>query len=107
VGIRSVLESLIDNAIKYSPAGGRIEVGVRLLSSWVRFWVRDEIPASEQARVFARFHRLDPEPSQGVAGAGLGLYICRELVRQMNGRIWFESSEGRGSTFVFELPASE
>jgi len=109
VGVRSVLESLIDNAIKYSPAGGRIEVGVRLLSSRVRFWVRDEglgIPASEQRRVFARFHRLDPELSRGVAGAGLGLYICRELVRQMNGRIWFESSEGHGSTFVFEVPAS-
>jgi signal transduction histidine kinase len=109
VGIHSVLESLIDSAIKYSPAGGRIEVGVRLLSSWVRFWVRDEglgIPASEQERVFARFHRLDPELSRGVAGAGLGLYICRELVWQMNSRIWFESSEGHGSTFVFETPTS-
>lgn len=110
VGVRSVLENLIDNAIKYSPAGGRIEVGVRVLSSWVRFWVRDEglgIPTSERGRVFARFHRLDPELSRGVAGAGLDLYICRELVRQMNGRIWFQSSEGQGSTFVFELPASE
>jgi signal transduction histidine kinase len=110
VGIRSVLENLLDNAIKYSPAGGRIEVGVRLRSSSLRFWVRDEglgIPASEQRRVFARFHRLDPDLSRGVAGAGLGLFICRELVRQMNGAIWLESSEGHGSTFVFELPASE
>jgi signal transduction histidine kinase len=109
-GIRAVLESLIDNAIKYSPDGGRIEVGVRLRPSWVRFWVRDEglgIPASEQERVFAKFHRLDPGQLRGVAGAGLGLYICRELVRQMNGRIWLESSEGHGSTFVFELPAYE
>lgn len=108
--VRSVLQNLIDNAIKYSPDGGRIEVGVRLLPSWVRFWVRDEglgIPASEQRRVFAKFHRLDPELTRGVAGAGLGLYICRELVRQMNGRIWLESSEGHGSTFVFEFPASE
>jgi two-component system sensor histidine kinase VicK len=105
-----VLENLIDNAIKYSPDGGRIEVGVRLGSSWVRFWVRDEglgIPASEQERVFEKFHRLDPGQLRGVAGAGLGLYICRQLVRQMNGRIWLESSEGHGSTFVFELPAFE
>jgi signal transduction histidine kinase len=110
VGIRAVLENLIDNAIKYSPDGGRIEVGVRLLSSWVRFWVRDDglgIPASEQGRVFAKFHRLDPGLTRGVPGAGLGLYICRELVRQMNGRIWLESSEGHGSTFVFELPTSQ
>ena len=109
-GIRSVLEKLIDNAIKYSPDGGRIEVGVRLLQSWVRFWVRDEglgIPASEQERVFAKFHRLDPGLTRGVDGTGLGLHLCRELVRQMNGRIWLESSEGHGSTFVFELPAAE
>lgn len=109
-GIRAVLDRLIDNAIKYSPDGGRIEVGVRLRPSWVRFWLRDEglgIPASEQERVFAKFHRLDPGQLRGVAGAGLGLYICRELVRQMNGRIWLESSEGHGSTFVFELPAFE
>lgn len=107
--VRSVLENLIDNAIKYSPDGGRIQVGVQLRPSWVRFWVRDEglgIPASEQERVFAKFHRLDPGMTQGVAGAGLGLFICRELVRQMNGRIWLESREGQGSTFVFELPAS-
>jgi signal transduction histidine kinase len=109
-GIRSALESLIDNAIKYSPDGGRIEVGVRLRSSRVRFWVRDEglgIPASEHERVFEKFHRLDPGQLRGVAGAGLGLYICRQLVRQMNGRIWLESSEGHGSTFVFELPTFE
>jgi signal transduction histidine kinase len=107
--VRSVLENLIDNAIKYSPDGGRIEVGVRLLPSWVRFWVRDEglgIPGSEQGRIFAKFHRLDPELTRGVAGAGLGLYICRELVRQMSGRISLESREGAGSTFVFEVPVS-
>jgi signal transduction histidine kinase len=106
--VRSVLENLIDNAIRYSPEGGRIEVGVRLRRPWVRFWVRDEglgIPASEQERVFAKFHRLDPAMTRGVAGAGLGLHICRELVRQMDGRIWLESREGHGSTAVFEIPA--
>ncbi len=109
VRIRSVLESLLDNAIKYSPDGGRIEVGVRSLPSRVRFWVRDEglgIPVSEQERVFAKFHRVDPRMIRGVAGAGLGLHICRELVRQMSGRIWLESREGAGSTFVFEVPVS-
>jgi signal transduction histidine kinase len=108
-GIRSVLESLLDNAIKYSPDGGCIEVGVRSLPSRVRFWVRDEglgIPVSEQERVFAKFHRVDPGMTRGVAGAGLGLHICRELVRQMRGRIWLESREGAGSTFVFEVPVS-
>jgi signal transduction histidine kinase len=107
--VRSVLENLIDNAIRYSPEGGRIEVGIRLRPPWVRFWVRDEglgIPASEHERVFAKFHRLDPAMTRGVAGAGLGLFICRELVRQMDGRIWLESREGQGSTVVFEIPAA-
>jgi signal transduction histidine kinase len=49
---------------------------------------------------------LDPGMTRGVAGSGLGLYICSQLVRRMNGRIWLESQEGQGSTFVFELPVS-
>jgi signal transduction histidine kinase len=107
--VRAVLENLIDNAIKYSPGGGRIELGIRQRPDSTRFWVRDEglgIPPSQQERVFAKFDRLDPALARGVTGAGLGLYICREFVRRMNGRLWLESREGQGSTFVFELPTS-
>lgn len=107
--VRSVLENLIDNAIKYSPEGGRIEVGLRFRPSRLRVSVRDEglgIAPSEQERVFRKFHRLDPAMTQGVAGAGLGLYICRELVRRMGGRIWLESEPGQGSTFTVELPTA-
>jgi signal transduction histidine kinase len=107
--VRAVLENLIDNAIKYSPGGGRIELGIRQRPDSTRFWVRDEglgIPASQQERVFAKFDRLDPALARGVTGAGLGLYICREFVRRMNGHLWLESREGQGSTFVFELPTS-
>jgi signal transduction histidine kinase len=107
--VRTVLENLIDNAIKYSPGGGRIELGIRQRPDSTRFWVRDEglgIPPSQQERVFAKFARLDPALARGVTGAGLGLYICREFVRRMNGRLWLESREGQGSTFVFELPTS-
>jgi signal transduction histidine kinase len=107
--VRAVLENLIDNAIKYSPGGGRIELGIRQRPDSTRFWVRDEglgIPPSHQERVFAKFDRLDPALARGVTGAGLGLYICREFVRRMNGHLWLESREGQGSTFVFELPTS-
>jgi signal transduction histidine kinase len=107
--VRAVLENLIDNAIKYSPGGGRIELGIRQRPDSTRFWVRDEglgIPPSQQERVFAKFDRLDPALARGVTGAGLGLYICREFVRRMNGHLWLESREGQGSTFVFELPTS-
>ena len=62
------------------------------------------IPASEHGRIFEKFYRLDPNLTRGVGGTGLGLYICREIVRRMDGRIWVESEPGRGSTFAFELP---
>jgi signal transduction histidine kinase len=105
-----VLVNLVDNAVKYSPDGGRIDVEVGASDGYVRFAVRDEglgIPDEEQERIFDKFHRLDPYLQRGVSGTGLGLYICRELVRQMNGRIWVESAAGEGSTFSFELPVAE
>jgi signal transduction histidine kinase len=107
--LRRVLVNLVDNAVKYSPDGGRIDVELAASDGQVRFAVRDHglgIPESEQERIFDKFHRLDPYLQRGVSGTGLGLYICRELVHQMNGRIWVESSAGEGSTFSFELPAA-
>jgi PAS domain S-box-containing protein len=105
---RQVLLNLLDNAIKYSPSGGRIEVGLEPLGDRLRFSVRDEglgIPVGEQERIFDKFYRLDPDQRRGIGGTGLGLYICRELVRSMHGRIWVESEPGNGTTFAFELPA--
>ena len=105
--LRQVLVNLTENAIKYSPDGGRIEIAVGQRDGIVCFSVRDEgigIPADEQAQIFERFHRLDPNMTRGVGGTGLGLYISRELVRGMNGRMWVTSREGAGSTFSFELP---
>jgi signal transduction histidine kinase len=105
--VRQVLVNLLDNAVKFSPEGGRIEVAIGRSDGFVRFAVIDEgigIPPQEQARIFEKFHRLDPNLTRGVGGTGLGLYICQELVRQMNGRIWVDSRENEGSTFVFELP---
>jgi len=107
---RQVLTNLVDNAIKYSPDGGRIELGVEADGSHARFTVSDEglgIPLGEQQRIFEKFYRLDPDHRRGIGGSGLGLYICRELVQSMNGRIWVESDPDEGATFTFELPLAE
>jgi PAS domain S-box-containing protein len=105
--VGQVLANLLDNATKYSPEGGVVEVRLRRHANAVRFSVRDEglgIAPAEQRRIFEKFYRVDPNLSRGIGGTGLGLYICRELVRRMGGAIWVESREGEGSTFSFELP---
>jgi PAS domain S-box-containing protein len=105
--VRQVLANLLENAVKYSPDGGIVELRLGRHGNAVRFSVRDEgigIPPPEQRRIFEKFYRVDPNLSRGIGGTGLGLYICRELVRRMDGHIWVESREGEGSTFAFELP---
>jgi PAS domain S-box-containing protein len=107
--LRQVLINLIDNAVKYSPEGGRVDVEVEPRESGIRVVVRDQgigIPGKEQQRIFGKFYRVDPQLSRGVRGTGLGLYICRELVRRMQGRISVESREGAGSTFCVDLPVA-
>ena len=105
--LRQVLVNLIDNAVKYSPHGGRIDIEVERSEGRARVVVRDEgigIPQGEQQRIFGKFYRVDPQLSRGVGGTGLGLYISRELVRRMEGRVTVASHEGKGSTFVVDLP---
>ena len=108
--LRQVLVNLVENAIKYSPDGGRISVALAPIDGFVRLSVEDEglgIPEREQVRIFDKFHRLDAQMTRGVGGTGLGLYICREFVVRMGGRIWIDSREGHGSRFSFELPVAD
>jgi two-component system phosphate regulon sensor histidine kinase PhoR len=105
--LRQVLLNLVDNAVKYSPDGGRVEIELIQRDSGLRIAVRDEglgIPHGEEQRIFGKFYRVDPQQSRGVGGTGLGLYISRELVRRMEGRVSVTSKEGEGSTFVVDLP---
>jgi signal transduction histidine kinase len=106
--IEQVLVNLIDNAIKYSPGGGAVTVSAARGNGTVRVSVTDEglgVPAAEQARIFEKFYRVDPLLTHAPGGSGLGLYISRELVQRMGGRIDVTSTPGEGSTFAFELPA--
>jgi len=100
-----VLRNLVENAVRYS-GGGRVELKVDATDDSVRFSVRDDGPGiarEEQLRIFDRFYR--GAAGIGTSGTGLGLYISRELVTRMGGRIWVESAGDPGSTFVVELPA--
>jgi PAS domain S-box-containing protein len=108
--LRQVLTNLVDNAVKYSPDGGTVHLTVQSTANRIRFRVDDEglgVPPAEQSRIFEKFFRLDPQLTRGVGGTGLGLYICRELVQRMHGRIWVASDGRRGSTFTVELPIAE
>jgi len=105
--IRRVLINLLENAIKFTPAGGKITVGGSLDGDCVRLWVNDTgpgIPPAEKERIFQKFTRLTK--SDGPRGLGLGLAYCRLAVLAHGGRIWVESEPGHGSTFLFVLPIS-
>lgn len=107
--IEQVFSNLIGNAIKYSPNGGPIEITIweAMDAQEARLSVRDcgiGIPEKDKARIFEHFARAGNADTYRISGTGFGLYLCRELVARHNGRIWFESKEGQGSTFFIALP---
>ena len=106
--LRQVFSILVDNAIRYSPAGGKVTVGAERKTDTVEVSIADEgigIPQADQDQIFRKFYRgADAESRVGAGGTGLGLFIARGLVTAMGGRIWVDSREGEGSTFAFELP---
>ena len=102
-----VLVNLLHNAVKFSPDGGVIVVGVREEEGRVRVWVGDPgigVPRPDLARIFERFYKVDRARVRGRGGTGLGLSISRHVVESHGGRIWAESEEGAGSTFIFTVP---
>ena len=105
-----VVVNLVHNAVKFSPDGGAVVVSARAVQDEVVTSVQDHgvgVPKAAQERIFERFYKVDRARSRGEAGGtGLGLAIARHVIEQHGGRIWVESTEGRGSTFSFALPIS-
>ena len=104
-----VIGNLVDNALKYTPAGGTVRVGTAPASSRdrIRIEVRDDgdgISFRHQDRVFERFYRVDPGRSRSLGGTGLGLAIVKHLVQGMGGEVGLSSEPGMGSCFWMALP---
>jgi signal transduction histidine kinase len=107
--LRQVLANLVDNAVKYSPDGGRIDLRTSLRRGTVTIEIEDRglgIPLDQQERIFQKFYRLDPSMTKGVGGSGLGLYISRAFVEGMGGSLTVQSRVGAGSTFRVTLPSA-
>jgi two-component system phosphate regulon sensor histidine kinase PhoR len=108
--LRRILENLVDNAVKYTPGGGHVEVTTSAAPDGsARVEVADDGPGiapEHQARVFERFYRVDKARSRELGGTGLGLSIVRHLAESVGARVSVESEPGRGSRFSLTLPAS-
>lgn len=109
IRIRQMLDNLVGNAIKYTPNDGKIHVSISMQENQIVFKVQDTGPGigpEEQGRVFEKFYRATNAPD-GVPGSGLGLAIVKSIVDSHQGRVWVESTLGKGSTFVVLIPAHE
>jgi signal transduction histidine kinase len=100
--------NLLENAIKFTPVAGRIEIGGQTDGTFVKFWVRDNgpgIPAADKDRIFEKFTRLRRKDRPG--GLGVGLAFCRLAVLGHGGEIWVESEVDKGTTFWLTLPVAQ
>jgi PAS domain S-box-containing protein len=104
-----IIANLLSNAIKFSDPGRQVELSAGLYGAAVGFSVRDfgrGVAPEEHQRIFEKFHQIDSSLTRNVGGTGLGLAICKALVEEHGGRIWLDSTLGKGSTFTFTLPAA-
>jgi len=106
--LSEILRNLVGNATKFVPeTGGKIEISVKHQEDYVEFSVKDNgegIPKEKQYQLFKKFHQIDTSHTRTHGGGGLGLTICKGYVEDMSGKIWVESEEGKGTTFIFTIP---
>lgn len=105
--LTQVLDNLIGNALKFTPPGRRVVVGVEEVQDGVHIWVQDEgigIPPDQQEKIFDRFYQVDGSTRRRYGGAGVGLALVRRIVEAHGGRVWVESEVGQGSTFHVLFP---
>jgi two-component system NtrC family sensor kinase len=109
IRLRQMVDNLLVNAVKYTPASGKVTVNLRAEGKQVIFEIADTgvgIPPTDQPHIFEKFYRASNAP-KGTPGTGLGLAIVRSIVENHQGRIWVESTVGKGTKFVVVLPTFE
>jgi signal transduction histidine kinase len=105
--ISLVIENLLENAIRYTLPGGSITISLNLREKELEFSIQDTgigIPKKEQKNIFTKFFRASNAIKTETEGSGLGLFVSKNIVEAHGGKIWFESQEGKGSTFYFTIP---
>lgn len=105
--ISLVIQNLIDNAIKYTKGQGEVKTILQEKKNFIKVAIKDTgvgIPKFQQKHIFQKFFRSDNIMKHQTIGTGLGLFIAKAVIEQSNGQIWFESEEGKGTTFYFTLP---
>jgi PAS domain S-box-containing protein len=105
--IGQVIHNLISNAVKYSPPGSTVRVACETIDGHARVCVQDEgmgIKPKDMKQLFDRFYRVENAETKSIGGFGIGLYLCAEIIRRHDGKIWVESEPGKGSTFFFSIP---
>ena len=108
--ISLAIQNLLENAILYNLPGGKIEISLKLKENKIEFSIKDTgigIPKDQQRRVFTKFFRAPNAMRMETEGSGLGLFITKNIIEAHGGRIWFESEEGKGTTFYFTLPVAQ
>ena len=105
--VKLVVENLIDNAIRYTKKGGKIEISLKSEDGNLLFKIKDQgvgIPLNDQTFIFQKFFRSANALKEQTKGSGLGLYIAKLVITKSGGKIWFESKEGEGTAFYFSIP---
>lgn len=105
--IKMVIQNLFDNAVKYTPDKGKIEVSITPQKEEIEFKIKDTgigIPEDQKGKIFKRFSRVATGLGAKTKGTGLGLAVVKDVIEEHHGKIWFQSKENEGSTFFFSLP---
>ncbi len=108
--MRVVLDNLIGNAIKYSREGGKVDIKLKEEGKKIIFSVQDwgvGIPRHQHSKIFEKFFRSKNESRYRTEGVGIGLYLAKAILKHCDGKVWFESEAGKGSTFYFSLPIKD